>query len=72
MGQQCGSKLLIALLIGYHLSFELTRTRHQYEGGDEVVYGGHLWTAKWWSYGDVPGGQSTRTVPLIIFINGII
>ncbi|OCH83980.1 glycoside hydrolase [Obba rivulosa] len=27
-----------------------------YEGGDEVVYGGDLWTAKWWSYGDTPGG----------------
>ncbi|KIP08233.1 carbohydrate-binding module family 5 protein [Phlebiopsis gigantea 11061_1 CR5-6] len=27
-----------------------------YNGGDEVVYGGHLWTAKWWSYGDTPGG----------------
>ncbi|KAI0688227.1 glycoside hydrolase [Cytidiella melzeri] len=27
-----------------------------YNGGDEVVSGGHLWTAKWWSYGDVPGG----------------
>lgn len=22
------------------------------------MYSGHLWTAKWWSYGDAPGGQS--------------
>ncbi|KAI0346297.1 glycoside hydrolase [Trametopsis cervina] len=29
-----------------------------YNGGDKVVYGGHLWTAKWWSYGDVPGGSA--------------
>ncbi|KAF7795681.1 hypothetical protein EIP86_006846 [Pleurotus ostreatoroseus] len=28
-----------------------------YNGGDQVVYNGHLWTAKWWSYGDVPGGK---------------
>ncbi|OBZ72105.1 Chitinase 2 [Grifola frondosa] len=27
-----------------------------YIGGDEVVYNGHLWTAKWWSYADIPGG----------------
>ncbi|EMD33967.1 glycoside hydrolase family 18 protein [Gelatoporia subvermispora B] len=27
-----------------------------YTGGDEVMYGGDLWTAKWWSYGDTPGG----------------
>lgn len=29
-----------------------------YNGGDKVVYGGHLWTAKWWSYGDTPGGSA--------------
>ncbi|GJF00072.1 glycoside hydrolase family 18 protein [Phanerochaete sordida] len=29
-----------------------------YNGGDEAVYGGHLWTAKWWSYGDTPGGAA--------------
>ena len=28
----------------------------QYNGGQQVVYNGHLWTAKWWSYADVPGG----------------
>lgn len=28
----------------------------QYNGGDQVMYNGHLWTAKWWSYGDTPGG----------------
>ncbi|KAK7690719.1 hypothetical protein QCA50_005818 [Cerrena zonata] len=27
-----------------------------YNGGDKVVFGGHLWTAKWWSYADTPGG----------------
>ncbi|KAH9944983.1 glycoside hydrolase [Epithele typhae] len=27
-----------------------------YNGGDQVVYAGHLWTAKWWSYGSTPGG----------------
>ncbi|ETW83246.1 glycoside hydrolase family 18 protein [Heterobasidion irregulare TC 32-1] len=27
-------------------------------GGDQVTYSGHLWTAKWWSYGDVPGGTA--------------
>jgi chitinase len=26
-----------------------------YTGGTVVTYGGHSWTAKWWSYGDVPG-----------------
>ena len=30
----------------------------QYVGGSQVVYNGHLWTAKWWSYGDVPGGSA--------------
>ncbi|KAI0805941.1 glycoside hydrolase superfamily [Irpex lacteus] len=29
-----------------------------YNGGDKVVYSGHLWTAKWWSYGDAPGGAA--------------
>ncbi|KAI9061210.1 carbohydrate-binding module family 5 protein [Trametes sanguinea] len=29
-----------------------------YNGGDTVIYNGHLWTAKWWSYGDVPGGAA--------------
>lgn len=29
-----------------------------YVGGDEVTYGGDLWTAKWWSEADVPGGAS--------------
>ncbi|EKM58395.1 glycoside hydrolase family 18 protein [Phanerochaete carnosa HHB-10118-sp] len=29
-----------------------------YNGGDQVVYSGDLWTAKWWSYGDVPGGTA--------------
>jgi chitinase len=26
-----------------------------YNGGAEVSYGGHKWSAKWWTYGDVPG-----------------
>ncbi|TFY80831.1 hypothetical protein EWM64_g3176 [Hericium alpestre] len=29
-----------------------------YEGGDQVTYNGHLWTAKWWSEADVPGGSA--------------
>ncbi|GBE88295.1 glycoside hydrolase superfamily [Sparassis latifolia] len=29
-----------------------------YVGGDQVVYGGDLWTAKWWSYADIPGGAA--------------
>ncbi|KAI0078770.1 glycoside hydrolase [Panus rudis PR-1116 ss-1] len=29
-----------------------------YNSGDKVVYAGHLWTAKWWSYGDTPGGAA--------------
>ncbi len=36
---------------------KLTFLLLQYNGGDEAVYGGHLWTAKWWSYGDTPGGM---------------
>jgi len=27
-----------------------------YNGGSQVTSGGHLWTAKWWSEADVPGG----------------
>ncbi|KAH7886592.1 glycoside hydrolase family 18 protein [Phlebopus sp. FC_14] len=27
-----------------------------YVGGDEVTYDGDLWTAKWWTENDVPGG----------------
>ncbi|KAH9885779.1 glycoside hydrolase superfamily [Cubamyces lactineus] len=29
-----------------------------YVGGNQVTYNGHLWTAKWWSYNDVPGGPA--------------
>ncbi|OSC97688.1 carbohydrate-binding module family 5 protein [Trametes coccinea BRFM310] len=29
-----------------------------YVGGNQVSYNGHLWTAKWWSYNDVPGGPA--------------
>ncbi|KAG0701832.1 glycoside hydrolase family 18 protein [Suillus ampliporus] len=29
-----------------------------YVGGDEVTYNGDLWTAKWWSESDVPGGPA--------------
>jgi chitinase len=29
-----------------------------YTGGSKVVYNNHLWTAKWWSEGDVPGGAA--------------
>ncbi|TNC26935.1 carbohydrate-binding protein [Amycolatopsis alkalitolerans] len=27
-----------------------------YNGGAVVSYDGHAWTAKWWTYGDIPGG----------------
>ncbi|KAI5117053.1 hypothetical protein M0805_005292 [Coniferiporia weirii] len=29
-----------------------------YVGGDQASYGGHLWTAKWWTEGDTPGGSA--------------
>jgi chitinase len=29
-----------------------------YNGTDKVSYGGHVWTAKWWTYGDTPGGAA--------------
>ncbi|KAF8132329.1 hypothetical protein EV363DRAFT_1106836, partial [Boletus edulis] len=28
-------------------------------GGDEAVYDGHLWTAKWWTENDPPGSRGT-------------
>lgn len=27
-------------------------------GGQQATYSGHLWTAKWWTQGDIPGGQA--------------
>ncbi|KAF9007657.1 glycoside hydrolase superfamily [Cyathus striatus] len=37
-----------------------TRKLHRltYQGGNQVTYNGHLWTAKWWSHADVPGGTA--------------
>jgi chitinase len=29
-----------------------------YNGGAVVSYGGHTWTAKWWTQGDIPGNNS--------------
>ncbi|KAJ3487291.1 hypothetical protein NLI96_g3646 [Meripilus lineatus] len=29
-----------------------------YTGGMTATYGGHLWTAKWWTLGDTPGGSA--------------
>ncbi|KAG5643892.1 hypothetical protein DXG03_009522 [Asterophora parasitica] len=29
-----------------------------YVGGNQASYNGHLWTAKWWTQGDVPGGSA--------------
>ena len=29
-----------------------------YNGGAVVTYNGHQWTAKWWTYGDTPGGPA--------------
>ncbi|MBT0771374.1 hypothetical protein KIH74_20725 [Kineosporia sp. J2-2] len=33
-----------------------------YTGGTDVVHGGHAWTAKWWTYGDVPGATGGSDV----------
>ncbi|KAG6856443.1 hypothetical protein H0H87_004408 [Tephrocybe sp. NHM501043] len=29
-----------------------------YTGGMQATYNGHLWTAQWWTYGDIPGGAA--------------
>jgi chitinase len=29
-----------------------------YTGGQKVSYNGRLWTAKWWTQAEVPGGSS--------------
>jgi chitinase len=29
-----------------------------YTGGQTATYGGHLWTAKWWTQNDTPGGAA--------------
>ncbi|CDO69059.1 Glycoside Hydrolase Family 18 / Carbohydrate-Binding Module Family 5 protein [Trametes cinnabarina] len=29
-----------------------------YTGGQQATYQGHLWTAKWWTEGDTPGGSA--------------
>ncbi|KAH7098575.1 glycoside hydrolase [Auriculariales sp. MPI-PUGE-AT-0066] len=29
-----------------------------YTGGQQVTYNGHLWTAKWWTQADTPGGAA--------------
>jgi chitinase len=29
-----------------------------YNGGAVVSYGGHRWTAKWWTQGDIPGNNA--------------
>ncbi|KAF8634067.1 hypothetical protein AX17_004330, partial [Amanita inopinata Kibby_2008] len=29
-----------------------------YVGGNKATYAGHLWTAKWWTYNNVPGGPA--------------
>ncbi|KAF9042916.1 glycoside hydrolase superfamily [Panaeolus papilionaceus] len=29
-----------------------------YQGGATVTYGGHLWSASWWTQADVPGGPA--------------
>ncbi|CAK5274236.1 unnamed protein product [Mycena citricolor] len=30
-----------------------------FTGGMEATYNGHLWTAKWWTEADIPGGSGT-------------
>ncbi|KAH0828629.1 glycosyl hydrolases family 18-domain-containing protein [Lanmaoa asiatica] len=37
-----------------------------YTGGDEAVYDGHLWTAKWWTENDVPGGAGKLLPPIVV------
>lgn len=32
-------------------------TQVAYTGGQTAVYNGHLWTAKWWTEADTPGGS---------------
>ncbi|KAI0786086.1 glycoside hydrolase family 18 protein [Abortiporus biennis] len=29
-----------------------------YTGGQQVTFNGHIWTAKWWTEGDTPGGSA--------------
>lgn len=29
-----------------------------YTGGQQATFGAHLWTAKWWTQGDTPGGSA--------------
>ncbi|KAI0090629.1 glycoside hydrolase superfamily [Irpex rosettiformis] len=29
-----------------------------FTGGQKATYNGHLWTAKWWTEGDIPGGAA--------------
>lgn len=50
----CSARLALILVL-----------RTQYTGGDQVVYNGELWTAKWWSYGDTPGGESFPAVSVL-------
>lgn len=52
-----GSIMLLSVYSPYN---DLLLTLPQYNGGDVVIYGGHLWQAKWWSYGDAPGGLSSN------------
>ncbi|KAF8559335.1 glycoside hydrolase family 18 protein [Imleria badia] len=33
-----------------------------YTAGDEVTYGGYLWTANWWTENDAPGGTQLRSM----------
>ncbi|KAA1468537.1 class III chitinase [Dentipellis sp. KUC8613] len=33
-----------------------------YTGGQQATYQGHLWTAKWWTEGDTPGGKSRESI----------
>ncbi|KAG1837407.1 glycoside hydrolase family 18 protein [Suillus subalutaceus] len=40
------------------LVWRLWQTGVAYVGGDEVTYGGDLWTANWWSENDIPDGTS--------------
>ncbi|KAI9000481.1 glycoside hydrolase superfamily [Trametes punicea] len=44
--------------LNHHDSQGTNEFDSQYVGGNRVTYNGHLWTAKWWTYNDVPGGPA--------------
>ena len=45
--------------------------RLQYTGGQKVTYNGHLWTAKWWTQGDTPGGNDYLRYLIFRFVYSV-